>query len=338
MLIRRLVRKAVLAAPGVGSIAAQRDALLGERDQLIIERRRFSEERDLFLEQRNDLDASLRRVAGALETVMAQRDELFVVRDSLTGERDGLRLQRDALTGERDAGRAEVRRLTALLNPRAYLANEYLSGSGIEIGALHRPTPVPEGVEVRYVDRMTVAELKRHYPHLAPLDLGEPDIVDDGETLASIERESLDFVIANHFLEHCEDPIGTLRTFTDRLCPGGVMYLAVPDKHHTFDRARSVTPMAHLLRDHEEGPAWSRREHFLDYAENVEQRGGEDVVARADELQDEDYSIHFHVFNATAVYDLLRLVRERYEPTLELIGALAWNDEVVAVARKGKEA
>jgi hypothetical protein len=37
------------------------------------------------------------------------------------------------------------------------------------------------------------------------------------------------------------------------LRPGGVLYLAVPDKRYTFDADRPVTPTDHLLRDHREG-------------------------------------------------------------------------------------
>ena len=36
------------------------------------------------------------------------------------------------------------------------------------------------------------------------------DVVDDAQTLATFPDESVDFVIANHVLEHLEDPIGAL--------------------------------------------------------------------------------------------------------------------------------
>ncbi len=42
---------------------------------------------------------------------------------------------------------------------REGLARKFLSGSGIEIGALQRPLPVPRGCQVRYVDRIPVRRL-----------------------------------------------------------------------------------------------------------------------------------------------------------------------------------
>jgi hypothetical protein len=49
---------------------------------------------------------------------------------------------------------------------RHELAAELLRGSGIEIGALNLPMVLPAGVSVRNVDRMTVPELRAHYPDL----------------------------------------------------------------------------------------------------------------------------------------------------------------------------
>ena len=40
-------------------------------------------------------------------------------------------------------------------------------------------------MSVRYVDRMEVADLQKHYPELAGQELVDVDIVDDGETLLS---------------------------------------------------------------------------------------------------------------------------------------------------------
>src|ERR1035438_1530581 len=91
---------------------------------------------------------------------------------------------------------------------RQQLAAIYLRGEGLEIGALHSPLKVPRAARVRYVDRLPVAELRRQYPELASAHLVDIDIVDDGEKLSAVGAGTQEFVIANHFLEHCEDPIG----------------------------------------------------------------------------------------------------------------------------------
>ena len=77
---------------------------------------------------------------------------------------------------------------------RRQIASQYLSGQGIEVGALHSPLDIPDDVKVSYVDRMPVDELRKQYPELAGYDLVKVDIIDDGENLLSIADSSVDFV------------------------------------------------------------------------------------------------------------------------------------------------
>ncbi len=135
---------------------------------------------------------------------------------------------------------------------RAFLGGRILGGSGLEIGALHSPQAVPGGCRVRYVDRLDVEGLRAHYPELNELPLVPVDIIDDGETLATIAEGSQDFIIAHHFLEHTQDPIGTIARHLDVLRPGGVLFMAVPDKRETFDvdrpRDDAGSPLPRLSR------------------------------------------------------------------------------------------
>src|SRR4051812_31289684 len=93
---------------------------------------------------------------------------------------------------------------------RREFAERFLAGHGLEIGALHLPLATPSRAHVRYVDRMPVEELRSEYPELATWDLTPVDVIDNGELLATVDEESQDFIVANHFLEHCEDPIRTI--------------------------------------------------------------------------------------------------------------------------------
>jgi O-antigen biosynthesis protein len=218
----------------------------------------------------------------------------------------------------------------ALRDMRGELAAEFLRGSGIEIGALHLAIRMPPGASVRYVDRMTVLELRAHYPELAEWDLVPVDIVDDGEVLATIEDESVDFIIANHFLEHCEDPIRTIETHLRKLRPGGVLFYAVPDKRYTFDFRRPRTLLSHVVSDHENGPEASRSDHYLEWVQLV--GSGRD----AQELEAECYSIHFHVWTQADLVQLMLHCHERFG-NFEIEAVRRHEIESIVVLRKDGE-
>lgn len=222
-----------------------------------------------------------------------------------------------------------------VVSARLRIAKRYLAGDGIEIGALHNPLPLPKAARVRYVDRLPVPELRAHYPELEQEPLVEVDIIDDGERLETIGDSTQDFVVANHFLEHTQDPIGTLLNAYRVLRPGGVLYLAVPDKRHTFDVDRPLTPVDHLVRDHEEGSEVSRREHFEEWARLVDRVPAAEVSQRAEQLMEQDYSIHFHVWTQRELLELLLALRERFELDFEIELLERIEYEVVFVLRKG---
>ncbi len=209
---------------------------------------------------------------------------------------------------------------------RQLLADRFLAGRGIEIGALHQPLSVPSVAHVTYVDRLTEPELRAHYPELPALV--PVDIVDDGERLAAFADGSQDFVIANHVLEHCEDPIGALETFVRVLRPGGILYLAVPDKRRTFDVERPVTPFEHLLLDHREGPEVSRVGHYLEWSRLINH--SPEPEAEAVHIMAIGYSIHFHVWTQREILELL--VRTELPAAIE---AVVQNGiEVLVLLRK----
>lgn len=95
--------------------------------------------------------------------------------------------------------------LSPLIDTRKQLSAVFLKGFGLEIGALHNPLWVSAGVSVKYVDRANEHELQKHY--FETDNITKPDIIDDGETLLTLPNASQDFIIANHVLEHCENPI-----------------------------------------------------------------------------------------------------------------------------------
>jgi SAM-dependent methyltransferase len=189
---------------------------------------------------------------------------------------------------------------------RAELAHAFLTGEGIEIGAFNNPQPLPPSVRVRYVDRIPLAELRQDYcPEPANAKMAPVHVVDDGEKLTKFEAESEDFIVANHFIEHTEDPIGTIKRFLEVLRPQGVLFMAVPDMRFTFDKERPLTTMDHLLRDYTQGPEWSREGHFREVVEVVNHITGDALEPEVRRLMDMNYCIHFHVWNAVTLMQFL---------------------------------
>ena len=218
---------------------------------------------------------------------------------------------------------------------RADLATRYLSGDGIEIGALHNPLPLPAGARARYLDRFPVDELRAHYPEMEDRKLIPVDVLDDGETLATVAGGTVDFLIANHVIEHCEDPIGALGHWLRVLRPGGHLFLAVPDKRISFDHRRHLTRLEHLLRDRHQGPELSRRGHYTEWAAHVEGIPPPNVPARAAELEQARYSIHFHVWTPRSFRRFLRLCREQLDIPFDITAQVRNSLETLVVLRRG---
>ena len=220
---------------------------------------------------------------------------------------------------------------------RKDIAFKYLKGEGIEVGALHIPLKVPETVKVHYVDRMSVSDLRQQYPELQEVVLVEADILDNGETLSSIADNSWDFLIANHMIEHCQNPIGTLENFLRVIKPGGVVYIAVPDKRYTCDIERPLTSLDHLIRDYKEGPEWSKIGHYDEYVRLVDKVPEEQVAGRMEHLLDIDYSIHFHVWTAETFPELLAYCQEKLSHRFKIEHLQENFEELIVILRKMPE-
>lgn len=187
---------------------------------------------------------------------------------------------------------------------RSYFSDK-LTGTGLEIGPLHRPLPTHSGLKMVYIDRYTVDQLRQHYPELKDLPLVEPDIIGDGETLSTVTDKSYDCLVSAHVIEHMKNPIGSLECWCRVLKPGGKIYLIVPDKRAIFDRHRVRTTLEHLILDYSRPSDERDFEHCLDYAKFVHDKSGNDALAFADHIVKTNYSIHYHVFMPE---DIVRLV------------------------------
>jgi SAM-dependent methyltransferase len=217
---------------------------------------------------------------------------------------------------------------------RRELATRFLTGAGLEVGALQRRLPVPDHCSVKYVDRLPLEELLAHYPELRGLPIQAPDLIDDGETLSKVESGSVDFVVANHLLEHCENPVQTIENFLRTLKVGGILFMGVPDKRFTFDIDRPVTPYAVLAETYREGRRRNRESLYWEWAKHVAGASPPEVDQVARKLLAERYSIHFNVW---ALEDLLEFIagcRREFGLPFRLEWITCSENEVIVILRK----
>jgi len=222
----------------------------------------------------------------------------------------------------------------AVMRARGRVSHRFLSGQGLELGALHSPTPVAKGVVVRYVDRLTRTEQRTLFSELRDFSFVEVDLVDDGERLNAIEDASVDFVIASHMLEHCENPLGTLRNHLRKLRTGGHLFYILPDRRFSFDIDRAVTPFEHLIRDDRDGPETSRRSHYLEYAKLVDHTPDDEIENAVRKMEAVQSNIHFHVWDQSAAEELWK----RAQDYLDLPFSIEYTEfnwvENIAVLRR----
>ena len=214
---------------------------------------------------------------------------------------------------------------------RYQLARKHLRGTGLEIGALHIPLFLPKQAQTFYLDRMPPSELRAHYPELGDAAL-HVSLIGDGETLACIRDESLDFLIANHVIEHCQDPIGTIKTFASKLRKGGKIFMAVPEMTKTFDSKRAETTWEHLLADHQHGPTISRKHHYDEWARDVHGFDGDHAIQFASEKEAQDYSIHFHCWKCAGFQHFI--VQLGSMLPLTLVECKSWRIENIFILEK----
>ncbi len=233
---------------------------------------------------------------------------------------------------------------------RRAVARRYLSGTGVEIGALGQPLVVPRGVRVEYVDRISKAEAIRRFPVVGGAHLVDPTYIGDGFELDFLAAESRDFVIANHVLEHAPDPLAVLQNWTRVLKPGGVLFVTVPHVDDSFDRGRGATPLAHLVEDHRFSAAgqtqtfWDRsRQHYQEWVgiSRVNAAGpgqprpkAAETMQMVEQLLAAREEIHFHTFNEESYRLLLEHFAATGRPMLHLAEVIRNRTEVIGVLVK----
>jgi len=223
---------------------------------------------------------------------------------------------------------------------RNSISRQYLSGNGIEIGAMEFPLRVRKGVKVKYLDRISREKQLEIFPNYKLNDLVKVDIIDNGELLKTIPNESQDFVIANHFIEHCENPFLTIENILRVLKHAGHVFMAIPNKDYTFDKNRKITSIKHLLKDYIEGPEWSNYDHFYDFVKHTSHgnnKSKKEIENIIYELKQRNFSIHYHVWNHQSMIDMFSYLKNemKFPFNIELsLSPLTGSNESIFILKK----
>lgn len=129
----------------------------------------------------------------------------------------------------------------------------------------------------------------------------------------AVVKETFDYVMANHVLEHVPNLIEWLRTVNRMLVDGGILFMALPDKESAFDRYRPDTPFSHILHGYYVGVTEISHEHLLEIEVSYDKEFvGErmEIVERLDPERlracmdrTPHVGIHCHVFQCETFLD-----------------------------------
>ncbi|MDP9094096.1 MAG: hypothetical protein M3N95_14495 [Actinomycetota bacterium] len=130
-----------------------------------------------------------------------------------------------------------------------------LDGRGLEIGPSYSPlVPKASGARVETVDHADHATLTAKYEAwgVPKEKIGAIEPVDHiwaGGSLVDLipERESYDYIVASHFLEHTVDAVAFLTDCEALLADGGRLALVLPDKRYCFDRFQPLSTVGDMV-------------------------------------------------------------------------------------------
>jgi len=154
--------------------------------------------------------------------------------------------------------------------------------------------------------------------HPRPKEWGGRDLADQGSYLYSPGRppgrqfigdatsvdtkllQKYDFVAVSHVFEHIANPLKAAYQWLNILKADGVLLMIVPHRDGTFDRARPVTSLQHLLDDYAVNTQETDKTHF----EEVASRSTKSFSAEWFASNDRHRGMHHHVFDTRLVVDI----------------------------------
>ena len=196
---------------------------------------------------------------------------------------------------------------------RRAISAAFVSGRGIEVGAGSRPFPIPDGARCFYGDVRDEGELATYFGTDSVSFTGKLD----AQTLDGVPLASLDFAISAHVIEHLFDPLGSIRATIERLKPGGIFLLVVPELTSTWDRRRPPTTVEHMVADLRDGGEGTRLQAYLEHFQYVAPELGaavpeDEIDRRARETMATGHDIHVHAWRAEDFRAMLDYAAPRF--------------------------
>lgn len=218
---------------------------------------------------------------------------------------------------------------------RASIAAMFLRGAGLEVGAFTQPTDLPPGASAQYYDRYPAETLRGFYDETCGRPMVEPHYHGEAQSLEGLPPgKTFDFFIANHVIEHLEDPIAFLKNIAAALNPSGRALLIAPNKRYSFDKPRDLTPFEHLIDDHQGGWERNREPHYREWVARIDGLTGEAAGEQIKRLMDDRFSIHFHVWNENTFVAFVTSAIETFKIPLTLLFALHAHTEIIVLLEK----
>ena len=236
---------------------------------------------------------------------------------------------------------------------RRRIAEPFLSGVGIELGAGLYPHILPDGAKAELFELRDPGEV-------AALFRTDESAVPDFRALEAIRErfpDGADFLIAHNVLEHCADPISTLLEWAGYVRDEGILVLSVPCADYCPDKGRLIPGIDHVLLDFllaRGADAFESREHaysctmgWMNTWEDWLPLDKVEVAQRAHEKAHmRDLEVHWHAFDPE-LFDHVVQVAARFSD--RPLHPVAWSDpylqsseasvgDVIGVLRVGGEA
>lgn len=226
-----------------------------------------------------------------------------------------------------------ARGLNEINGMRFALASQYCIGRGIEVGAGNRPFPLPPGSIAMYGDSRDHAELKEYFG--SQVDMVQSHI--DAETFDGVEKNSADFIISAHVIEHLLDPIGSIQAISTTLKFGGHAIVVAPEMTQTFDHDRPVTTLQHVMSDYEDGGRSTRLQAYIEHVRFVHPLYNTPIPdhlvdLEARKIMEARMDIHVHAWNRSAFIQMIEAACEKFG--LQIVAAVSlWNENAVVVKK-----